>query len=98
MYKMIWRLDQNCSVYLPLFISINSFLSVSGNLLFLAALINIMTPRKLERNVYFAAFLTLFSEVCHRQGDVKQCFRCLLNDLCLITSAIFTYVIQNICL
>lgn len=75
MYKIIWRLDQNCSVYLPLFISINSFLSVSGNLLFLAALINIMTPRKLERNVYFAAFLTLFSEVCHRQGDVKKMFQ-----------------------
>jgi len=75
--------------------SIISFLSVSGNLLFLAALANIMTSRKLGRNVYFTAFLTLFSEVCHRQGDVMQCFRCLLSNLRLIASATFPYVTEK---
>lgn len=78
-------------------VSINSFLSVSGNLLFLAALANIMTSRKLERNVYFTALLPLFSEVCHRQGDVMQCFRCLLSNLRLVTSATFPYIAESAC-
>lgn len=96
MYKMIWRPGSGLLFHLPLF-PLTPFSLVSDNLLFLAALANIMTSRKLEGNVYFTALLTLFSEVCHRQGDVMQCFRCLLSNFRLVTSATFPYTAESAC-